>query len=407
MDKESIIKVIDARMGRGKTSAAINYMEQHKNDKRFMYVTPFLKEVDRICEACDFDQPDSDTTTKLSEMKVLIDKGSNIAATHALFYLMNQETLDLIRDKKYSIIIDEAISPISKVHISQSDTDILLNNLVTEDENHMLHWADPNYTGRFDIYKQMADSGSLIKLDWAIVSIMNPELLMVFDEVFMMTYLFEGQYQKAYLDYFGFKYEVVGIEGTPGGFKFSEKPDSPPPVDYNGLISLIPTEDKINDIGRAKHALSIAWYTRRGADNAEMKQLRNNLRTFFNSRANVETRAQLWTCPKEHMQKVCGDRGRFASGFLQMSARATNEYKDRVAVAYLVNRFADPSITKFFAEKDIYIDEDKFALGEMLQFIWRSAIRDNNHISLYIPSKRMRTLFINWLNAVSKGGELA
>lgn len=41
--------------------------------------------------------------------------------------------------------------------------------------------------------------------------------------------------------------------------------------------------------------------------------------------------------------------------------------------------------------------EEQFALSEMIQFIWRSAIRDNKPIKLYIPSVRMRNLLEKWI----------
>lgn len=44
-----IVKVIDAICGAGKTSYAIQYMNQN-TDKLFIYVTPFLTEVERINE---------------------------------------------------------------------------------------------------------------------------------------------------------------------------------------------------------------------------------------------------------------------------------------------------------------------------------------------------------------------
>jgi len=37
-------------------------------------------------------------------------------------------------------------------------------------------------------------------------------------------------------------------------------------------------------------------------------------------------------------------------------------------------------------------------LSELIQWVWRSAIRDGNSINIYIPSSRMRNLFIEWLN---------
>ena len=41
----------------------------------------------------------------------------------------------------------------------------------------------------------------------------------------------------------------------------------------------------------------------------------------------------------------------------------------------------------------------------MVQWIWRSAIRDGDEIYIYIPSKRMRTLLINWMESLSDDEE--
>ena len=46
---------------------------------------------------------------------------------------------------------------------------------------------------------------------------------------------------------------------------------------------------------------------------------------------------------------------------------------------------------------NISVDEDGFALSEMLQFIWRSAIREGKDIWVYIPSIRMRNLLKQWI----------
>ena len=104
-----------------------------------------------------------------------------------------------------------------------------------------------------------------------------------------------------------------------------------------------------------------------------------------------------------YKDKLIDSRGRYRKNFLQISARATNEYRKCTDLAYMANRFADPNITKFFARKDITIDIDKFALSEMLQWIWRSAIRDGRAINVYIPSYRMRDLLLSWIDEASKG----
>ena len=51
---EQVITVVDARMGRGKSSAAIRYMNENRNRKRFLYITPYIKEVERICESVSY-----------------------------------------------------------------------------------------------------------------------------------------------------------------------------------------------------------------------------------------------------------------------------------------------------------------------------------------------------------------
>lgn len=397
----SQIRIVDARMGRGKTTAAAGYMSHFKGKKHFLYITPYLTEVDRICEACDFDQPDSDRHSKLAELKGMMYRRKNIAATHSLFYLMDEEALSIAKQNEYCLIIDESIEPIKKVDVTTQDASLIINALTTTDEDGFVHWTDDDYKGKFSQCKEMADSGSLYRLDTALISIMRPEMIASFGEVIMMTYLFGGQYQKAYLDYFGFEYQICGIDDS-DGYKFTDVPDAPPPLDYKSLIHIV-DDPKMNKIGDKHYALSMNWYNHRGRDNPEMKVLRNNLNTFFRRRTSSKTDEQLWTCYKSHAGKLYGPNGRFASSFLQLAARATNAYRNRTCLAYMVNRFIDPNISKFFAPKNITVNEDEFALAEMLQWIWRSCIRDDQPIELYIPSRRMRELLQNWIETTSKG----
>lgn len=400
----SHISVVDARMGRGKTSAAAGYMSHFKGKKHFLYITPYLTEVDRICEACDFEQPDSDRTSKLAELKGLMHRRKDIAATHSLFYLMDDDALAIARQNGYCLIIDESIETIKQVDITEKDAMLIKKTLTTEDENGYLHWIDETYDGKFSQYKEMADSGSLFSIGNTMLCIMRPEMITAFDEVIMMTYLFGGQYQKAYLEYFGFEYQICGIDDS-NGYTFTDAPDAPPPLDYKSLIRIV-DDPKLNAIGDADYSLSASWYKRRARDNPEMKVLRNNMNTFFRRRTNSTAGEQLWTCFKSHAPKLYGPGGRFASSFLQLAARATNEYRNRNCLAYMVNRFVDPNVGKFFATKNIAVDTEEFALAEMLQWIWRGCIRDDKPIELYIPSRRMRELLRNWIETTSKGDQV-
>lgn len=403
----SQITIVDARMGRGKSSAAIRYMNRHKDDKRFLYITPYLDEVGRICECCDFDQPENDHMSKSSELKFHLRLGHNISATHSLFYLMDDEALKLIREKHYSLIVDESIQVIERLNITDKDFDLIITQLAEVLDNGRIQWKDEEYTGRFSDYKDMANARSLFRLDSALLNVLNPELLRSFDEVFMLTYLFNGQYQKAYLDYFGFDYKIVGVESDANGYRFSNKPDEPPLLDYHGLIHIV-DNPKLNAVGDKTYALSKSWYDKRGYGHADIRALRNGMKKFFQGIPGGGQETRLWTCYKSDVNKLVDSKtGRFRKNFLQTSARATNEYRDRTDVAYMVNRFVDPNIMKFFNAQNVTIDADAYALSEMLQWIWRSAIRDGRPINIYIPSKRMRKLLINWIDTINGGNTVA
>ena len=397
------ITVVDARMGRGKSSAAIRYMNQYKGKRCFLYITPYLTEVDRVCELCDFEEPGCDFMSKSSQLKSMMRRRVNIASTHSLFTLMDEEALNLAKENGYSLIVDESLQIIQGVPVSTRDKELLLEHLIVVNEDGFVSWSDADYDGKFSGYKEMADAGTLYYCAGTMYEVMNPKRLSAFDEVFMLTYLFDGQPQKAYFDFYGFDYIVIGVEKDEDGYHFSDKPDAPPPTDYSNLIHIIGegedhADSRMNDIGYDRTALSANWFKRRGKSHQDVKTVKNNLRNFFDRKTNSNSDTRLWTTFKECEDWLLGLRGRYASNFLSLNARATNAYRETNCVAYLVNRFVDPNIAKFFATKDIQIDPDQFALSEMLQFIWRSAIRDNKEITLYIPSRRMRDLLLGWIN---------
>lgn len=399
----NIVTVVDARMGRGKTSAAIRYINENRRDRRFLFVTPYLTEVKRICDNCDFEEPDDDITTKSASLKLKMRMKRNVAITHALFYLMDSETLDLARNNGYSIVIDESINVVERIPVSAKDFSLIVDRLAVEGEFGKLTWLDEEYDGRFNDYKDLADKGTLYRLDSALLNITSTDVFGAFEEVIMLTYLFDGQVQKAYLDYFEIPYRVVGVEEDELGFIFSDKPDCPPPIDLRGLIHIVEKERMIEPFW-GKTVLSKNWYARRKNDHDDIKVLRRCMNAFFAS-TKADAVHRIWTCFKSDYHKLLGSKGRYASSFLPLNIRATNEYREATAVAYMVNRFCDPNLMKFFAERGITLNHDQFALAEMVQFIWRSAIRDGKPIELYIPSKRMRDLLIEWMNTISQEGD--
>lgn len=60
---------------------------------------------------------------------------------------------------------------------------------------------------------------------------------------------------------------------------------------------------------------------------------------------------------------------------------------------------------KYLEQTGLEVDEDAYALSVMLQWIWRSAIRDGGEIWIYVPSRRMRELLENWIKEVSEAAK--
>ena len=61
-----------------------------------------------------------------------------------------------------------------------------------------------------------------------------------------------------------------------------------------------------------------------------------------------------------------------------------------------------PNEKQYLIGNGVNVLEDKYALSVMIQWIWRSAIRDGKEVWIYIPSKRMRNLLKDWIEEVEQ-----
>ena len=84
--------------------------------------------------------------------------------------------------------------------------------------------------------------------------------------------------------------------------------------------------------------------------------------------------------------------------FLAHTARGINNFSHKRFMAYTSNTFMDRQIRNFLSYHDVQIDEDSYALNRMIQWLWRGCIRNNEEMHVFIPSKRMRQLLIDWLD---------
>ena len=127
------IKIVDMVCGGGKTSAAINLINNSPKEKKFLYITPYLTEVERILTECSekhFVQPKSIDGKKINGIEQLLNRGRNIVSTHALFLCFNSTIIELLKIQDYTLILDEVVDVARQVdEIKGNDLKYLLKFL--------------------------------------------------------------------------------------------------------------------------------------------------------------------------------------------------------------------------------------------------------------------------------------
>ena len=395
-------------MGSGKTSAAIEYINAHPGDK-FIYITPYLSEAARIRDACPdaaFVEPSNKIPAyqfkKYLHTLSLIQSGRNIATTHSAFKYYTDETLRAIREHQYTLIVDESITILEKFQYKSADIRLLSE----------AGYLDGN-TGVYDLLREDYRDGALSEMFRLFLSrklvkscdsyywSLPAKFFMVFRDVLVLTYMFSGQSICYLFQSMHIPYKYIGVLCDAGRYLFSDTPCRAPPYVYelSNRIHIVGS-DKLNEVGKHKCALSMSWFSK-NSDGVE--QLRKHMQNIVqNIWRDIPAERKLWGSYKIGQTKLKG-KG-YTKLFLPFNARATNDYRDRDHLIYAANVFMNVGEKQFYESRGVTVDEDTYALSVMVQWIWRSAIRDGGEIWVYIPSSRMRTLFQNWIDTVSKGG---
>lgn len=413
MKNEMIVNVVDAPCGYGKTSWAIQTMnEANRETHKFIYVTPFLEEIKRIKSQVvsrEFVEPtNSNGETKLSDLHRLLKKGADICTTHALFKRANKETRELIQAYNYTLILDEVMDVIEQIELEKDDYTLLIesNSISLEPYKNNIEFVTWNnskkdYQTRYDDIRNMALSGNLVFCNkTAFIWNFPVDMFSMFKHVYLLTYLYKGQKQKYYFDLHELKYRYVSI--VKSGERYEPVPyDKRKKHDKTKLKSLINIyEGKLNEIGEKSYSLSKSWYLN-SQNTKSVKKISDNARNFLQNMNKAKSDNSMWTVfkgDKDKIMKKVQPRG-YAGGFVSVTERATNKYKDRLNLAYLVNRYMHVMEERFFQLHGVEVDKDTWAVSELIQWIWRSCIRDGKPINLYIPSKRMRDLLYKYLES--------
>lgn len=432
------VKVIDSIMGAGKSTWARQYMREHP-DEHYVYCTPFLSEIDKtieLCPECYMTQPDNRRgKRKIDDLNDLLFQGRNVACSHVCFASATEKTIDAIQSGGYSLILDETLDVLVDFNeaysdrITKKDIKLLLEKgFIHIDQYNKVEWATDSYIGsQYSNVEVAAKNGNLYLINGVMLTwVFPPAIFSAFENVFLLTYQFRGSYLRPYFEYYRIPYELVGVEQLPSGkYQLCQyKSDIALRTRYRDLIAIY-DDPKMNRYDN--FSLSATDYRRMTSkkDSQRLKELKNGLYNYFHNVCKTKGNEVMWTSPKiargelkgkgycgreltreeidlplEQRSEIIGQK----TCFVPCNARGYNEFRNKTVLAYLLNFYAKPGIKDFYEAKNridgtnIKIDEDMLALSYMLQWIWRSAIRNGKPIRIWIPSTRMRNLLIHWLN---------
>lgn len=418
MIEESVIKIVDDIMGSGKSTWAINHINQNP-DKKFLCIVPLLSECERFKEKTDIDIIDLEKWgSKWKNFRWLVENDKNIVTTHSLIKMMDLDMLELLKSKNYVLMIDECLDVLDTYKISKDDLKIIFNEkLVSLDEDGFLVWNEERkpYKGVYGDIKRLCSFKSLMgfkkensdELARIIMWNFPVDFFKCFDESYIFTYLWEGSIQKSYFDIHGIKYEKYMLDYDRQLIPHCKEIEYEKRRNVADLINIY--DGKFNKIGMKigkSNPLSKSWYEdKRKKNRSIFSQLKNNTENYFRTVTKTKSIDNMYTVFKPYCKYVKG-KG-FANGFVSCNARGTNEFKNKKSLAYLINFFMSPDIKQFVEHYHIEFDDNLFSLSALLQWIWRSQIRDGNPIDLYIPSERMRELLKIWINECKTMSEAA
>lgn len=406
------IELLDKIMGSGKSTSILNWCEANPNTS-YLYVTPLLSESEqRVVDACveaKFIAPSTEEhSNKSDHLLDLLQSGVNISITHSLYSMLKDPHLSWIKGNNYTVILDEEVSfiePLGDGYTKEDFRYLKSLNQISVDIDGKVLWLNENIEEgtKYSKLANMCKLGMIYQAKRSedmFVTQLPMDLILCAERVILLTYLFKGSILSSFLKLKG----VSVVDFTEVSVKERSKEDLIPLIEFVG-------DKQIREW--AGESLSSSWYAK--ATQKDLTQLAKSIRGIGDS-TKALNKDLVWCVPaslskpdRKNGRKVAPSGYRAGSGdidletmiadgcFLQCSSRATNAYRDRSVMVHAYNRFPHVSVSSFLQDYGAEVDNNQFALSELVQWIWRSQIRDGKPIKLCILSKRMRKLFQDWL----------
>lgn len=148
-------------------------------------------------------------------------------------------------------------------------------------------------------------------------------------------------------------------------------------------------KDKIINKYNDKHALSTNWFIK---NRSELKNLKNDIFNYYFNRIHATAKTFYWTCNSNWYNDLFSVKVKH-----NWIGYNPNNVKDRRNnLAFIMNVFPNEFVVRKLNID--YLDKDLYALCVIVN--WICSVADiTKPINIYVPSKRMRDILLNWINS--------
>lgn len=411
------IHILDYICGTGKSTYMLNKLKEI-SAPRFIYISCLLSEIEeRVQEELahlDVCIPSDECGTKSEDVLEALKQGRNIAATHSLFLRFNKESIKYMKDWEYILIVDEVLDFITpyRKYSSQDVKDLInLNQIAVDKQNNGRVKVTQDFKGYYSELKEYSEKG-LVYASTSDFMVFNlqipPDVIKASKECYVLTYLYDSSEMQRFLTLHNIDYKHMDVPEL----KQRELIIKSTLKENINLITIKAADEVIRSLRSTRNtALSHNWWSTK-KDKAEeyLKKIdywlvNNKRRTDF-----------YFTAPKEVFEvKGLATKRSLNIKFLKKqtelddtehrlwlasSTKATNDYADRELCLFLMNTYPNIGLQKYFEQYCTPLDHDRYALSEIVQFIFRGSIRTGKPMDLYIGSPRMKEIFIKWLDSI-------
>lgn len=385
------VRFIDRPCGYGKTTDMLNGLDP---GELYLIVVPTLTEVERVLKArpdMNFVAPDEEGLgTKSRHLKELIYGLNNVVCTHALHHL-NADFYEQGYLANYNIIIDEVLDVIN-VSKPPSEAELKMvyekpgfieieedGRIVVTDKWHAMPGQLSGSLSR-DLYDRASSGNTYLynKNRW-LVWTLSPSLIEAGKSCTVLSFKVAGSLMELYLKHFGISYTIEKDEAEENQLRENFK-------DLCEIRSF-KVDFRLSDGGQRK------------VTKKQAKSVATRL-SWIKRTALRDSTGIIVTCRKKNWV----DNGSFAIGsrlssvatWIANTTRGTNDYKHCDVAIYLWDQHMNPAAKQFLGATNHH--EDQYAISELLQWVYRTRLREGKPIALYLPSKRMKRLLDKWLN---------